>query len=604
MARARILAADDQLYFRQFIADYLAEEDFEVHAAASLSQLREALEVHPTDVVLLDITLVADATAQGVESLLSDWPGLAVIVLADADQVRLAAEALKGGARDYLVKPIDRAALLRSIENILERQALHRDRESLERENRSYAATLARYDRAGALTAIQDPEDLRTRFVAEWVDAFDARGAVLWLESGRRLAVCAAVGELPPAAEIPAIDPNVEGSLREELAREPAAPFFAPLPGDASVNMAWVAIRDADGLRGCAALRIDDDAPPALEGLLPFVSIAAPALLRTVPHSRAASDVIRDPVTQAFTLSFLENVIRNEIETAKRFGRHFSILRLDLEPLTSLRRAMPEVEFGAWLAKIVERVGGLLRSADVIASETESAYRVFLPETDALGAAAIARRIRDRLVRSDDLAPVAGAARPELLLATASYPADGGEGPALEEVLAQRIQDDRQSLVHAIARESESFAQSLDTLLDRSSPGNPQILDQVASFVIDEMERRSRDRCVLFLAPGVELTAATRDRIEALQGRGLAGEIVLLEDRGDAATPPVTRVSIRRAGTRAPFLLFYGEGPAYGMVREPAATADGTPYFHTSDRSLVHHLAYQLQTDLGIALGL
>jgi hypothetical protein len=58
--------------------------------------------------------------------------------------------------------------------------------------------------------------------------------------------------------------------------------------------------------------------------------------------------------------------------------------------------------------------------------------------------------------------------------------------------------------------------------------------------------------------------------------------------------PPAT------LGTDRPFLLYYGDGPAYAMLTDHKQTAEGLGFFHTSDRVLVEHLVFQLQRDLGI----
>ena len=113
-----------------------------------------------------------------------------------------------------------------------------------------------------------------------------------------------------------------------------------------------------------------------------------------------------------------------------------------------------------------------------------------------------------------------------------------------------------------------------------------------------------KDRGLLFLAPGPSLPPAVRESLERLRGATPRTEIVLVGD-GKAETlqgVPVTCVSARRAGTRAPFLIYCGDGPAYALLRERSERGDPPPIFHTSDRSLVEHLAFQLQRDLGISL--
>jgi hypothetical protein len=120
-------------------------------------------------------------------------------------------------------------------------------------------------------------------------------------------------------------------------------------------------------------------------------------------------------------------------------------------------------------------------------------------------------------------------------------------------------------------------------------------------FLLDEVTRRPRDRGLLFLAPGPALTPDLRDGLERLRGAQPRTEVVLVaEGLGESfAGAPVTCVSPRRAGTGAPFAVYYGEGPAYALVR--GADVDGQAgIFHSDERVLVEHLAFQLQRDLGI----
>jgi hypothetical protein len=66
---------------------------------------------------------------------------------------------------------------------------------------------------------------------------------------------------------------------------------------------------------------------------------------------------------------------------------------------------------------------------------------------------------------------------------------------------------------------------------------------------------------------------------------------------------PVTWVSSARAGTAAPFLIYYGEGPPYAMVRDEVVAEQTASFYHTSDPVLVEQLAFQLGRDLGIPIG-
>jgi hypothetical protein len=64
---------------------------------------------------------------------------------------------------------------------------------------------------------------------------------------------------------------------------------------------------------------------------------------------------------------------------------------------------------------------------------------------------------------------------------------------------------------------------------------------------------------------------------------------------------PVTWIAPSRLGTQTPFLVYCGEGSAYALVEGQGSNGERA-LFHSADRSLVEHLAFELGRDLGIAL--
>jgi hypothetical protein len=126
--------------------------------------------------------------------------------------------------------------------------------------------------------------------------------------------------------------------------------------------------------------------------------------------------------------------------------------------------------------------------------------------------------------------------------------------------------------------------------------------EQITRFVLDDLARRPTDRGLLFVSPRRGGLPVLLEAVERLTSRGARTELVIVGDRSDAVHPeaPVTWVSPSAVGTDRPFLLYYGDGPAYAMLTDHKETADGLGFFHTSDRVLVEHLVFQLQRDLGI----
>ena len=57
MAKARILAVDDQLYFRVFLEDLLQQEGYEVCTASGGEEALHLLERESFDVILTDLVM-------------------------------------------------------------------------------------------------------------------------------------------------------------------------------------------------------------------------------------------------------------------------------------------------------------------------------------------------------------------------------------------------------------------------------------------------------------------------------------------------------------------------------------------------------------------
>jgi CheY-like chemotaxis protein len=107
--KQRILIVEDNPTNRELLQDWLETEDYEVWCAASLEASYEILEMHPPDVLLLDINLGAESGLDLVKWMrrkasLDSIPVIAVTAHALAtEQERI----LQAGCVACLPKPID-----------------------------------------------------------------------------------------------------------------------------------------------------------------------------------------------------------------------------------------------------------------------------------------------------------------------------------------------------------------------------------------------------------------------------------------------------------------------------------------------------------------
>ncbi len=118
--------------------------------------------------------------------------------------------------------------------------------------------------------------------------------------------------------------------------------------------------------------------------------------------------------------------------------------------------------------------------------------------------------------------------------------------------------------------------------------------------------RRSGERGLLVLAPGPCLAPTVEEGLQRLLEFEHETEVVVMADldRSKLAEHPVTWVPPDRSGDPEPFMLYYGAGPVYAMVTgRDTSEAGALRMFHTADRAVVEHLAFQVKRDLGIPLG-
>ncbi len=121
MSSPRILVVDDEADIRGLLSEILAEEGYEVEAAADAASARRACARQEPDLVLLDIWM---PDTDGI-TLLREWSEkhslrCPVVMLSGHGTVETAVEATRLGAFDFVEKPLSIAKLLRTVEHALE----------------------------------------------------------------------------------------------------------------------------------------------------------------------------------------------------------------------------------------------------------------------------------------------------------------------------------------------------------------------------------------------------------------------------------------------------------------------------------------------------
>jgi len=167
----RLLVVDDDTAIRETLAHHLARARFEVMTAESAeAALARIGELDPA-VVLSDVRMPGMNGIELVTRLRSLVPDLNVVVMTAFEDMETAVGAIRAGAHDYLVKPLDLDRLELVLERAVRDRALRqRVGRMAEEEARPYAlpslvgrtpAMIDIYKQIGALTATRTPVLIR-----------------------------------------------------------------------------------------------------------------------------------------------------------------------------------------------------------------------------------------------------------------------------------------------------------------------------------------------------------------------------------------------------------------------------------------------------------
>lgn len=122
--KARVLVVDDEAPVRFTIAEVLREAGFEVAEADSVETAQGLASTQ--DVIVTDLSMPGGSGLDLLAWVRSHCPDVCVVLLTARGSERIAVQAMKQGAWDYLCKPFDNDELSLSVERAAERVQLRR----------------------------------------------------------------------------------------------------------------------------------------------------------------------------------------------------------------------------------------------------------------------------------------------------------------------------------------------------------------------------------------------------------------------------------------------------------------------------------------------
>jgi PAS domain S-box-containing protein len=128
----RVLVVDDDADTRANLRDILEIDDYEVVEAGTAAETLRQVEAVPLLAIILDRKLPDGTAEELLPQLRQRAPQTAVLIVTGYSDLSGAIDALRQGAADYILKPINADALRASLARVAERQRLAQEKERSE----------------------------------------------------------------------------------------------------------------------------------------------------------------------------------------------------------------------------------------------------------------------------------------------------------------------------------------------------------------------------------------------------------------------------------------------------------------------------------------
>jgi two-component system, chemotaxis family, chemotaxis protein CheY len=116
---AKVLLVDDAAFMRMRCARLLREEGHDVSEAANGREAVDMYQSERPDAVLMDITMPEMDGLEALRAIRAVDPHAQVAMLTAMGQQAIVIEAIKSGARDFVVKPFEKDRVLAAVAKLV-----------------------------------------------------------------------------------------------------------------------------------------------------------------------------------------------------------------------------------------------------------------------------------------------------------------------------------------------------------------------------------------------------------------------------------------------------------------------------------------------------
>ncbi len=409
MFKPSILIVDDEVSFRSVIVDLLKEDGFYCVGAESGEEALSILEKERFEIVFSDLRMPGIDGITLLREIKNKDASIAVVMVTSHSSIDSTIEALRLGAYDYIIKPLENIELVSAIiKRISEKLSLEKEKELLLEDLRTKNHALeesraqiiqhsreisALYSAEKDLLAGLNLEEVYQRSTTYLSKLLNGRPIVLWIfePSKKKLS-------LKTHCNVSEWEPDSWSLSFENPVHQITAELKTAMTKKTNtVSAEFYAIQGHQTLFGILA--IIDTGTKAIskrerEILARFSASVAMAIENAQLYNEVKSLAIRDGLTGLFNRRHFEDILKSEVLRSNRHKHPVSLIFLDVDYFKHYNDTHGHPMGDAVLKNIARILQSRVRATDYVFRYGGEEFIIVLPYTTKQAAKNLAEDIR------------------------------------------------------------------------------------------------------------------------------------------------------------------------------------------------------------------
>jgi two-component system cell cycle response regulator len=400
MAKPKILIVDDEVFFRRLFSEILSDGDlYDIAAVASGKEALDYLTRNRVDVILADMVMPEICGLELIRRTRSLDPAPDIILATGNATVESAIQALKSGARDYLLKPCNPEQLRHTFKTCLEQRRLIA-------ENSLLHSQIRLYQKGQHLSGQLNVDALFQESLSTLLNELGHGRGLAYLSNQNGITHIEANGfdeELARTLAELLLDRTMKMKHAEFL-QAADCPEIAKVCED--LTSLWVFPMNTDNqdhgtlvLCNASGAELSDSQPK--ENLAFLAEQVALGFRNACQYQGARELIYTDDLTGLYNHRYLGIALEQEIRRSERYGLEFSLAFIDLDLFKNVNDEHGHLSGSGVLRQVGKLLHECVRDADMLFRYGGDEFTALLVETDTRGAKIVAERIRSGIEAFD-----------------------------------------------------------------------------------------------------------------------------------------------------------------------------------------------------------